>query len=215
MGEKFAANPVTGTGSFSRREKFLHPAAIGGEQILTFTIGKERLPFFVQDRNIVIEKIELFAKCTQASTYNAILSYVNQDGDTVTSTQISLPQNSTYGGLNSATLNATDAESVSRARYRQAVSVKLKRAGGHGLHSTQTNPDEVQDIRGHSLQPVNNDSLLLLTTPRCARLRKTPRLWTTSALCNPSPRLALDCLNCRHLLRINVGSSRDLAFWHL
>ena len=127
--------------------KFLHPAAIGGEQILTFTIGKERLPFFVQDRNIVIEKIELFAKCTQAPTYNAIVSYVNQDGDTLTSTQISLPQNSTYGGLNNATLNATDAGlSLEELDIAKAVSVRLKRSTAPDYTELTTNPDEVQDI---------------------------------------------------------------------
>jgi hypothetical protein len=127
--------------------KFLHPAAVGAEQIMNFTVGKERLPFFVQDRNVVIEKIELFAKCTQASTYKAILSYVNQDGDTVTSAEISLPQNSTYGGLNKATLNATDAGlSLEEFDIAKIVSIKLKRSTAADYTKLTTNPDEVQDI---------------------------------------------------------------------
>jgi hypothetical protein len=127
--------------------KFLHPAAVGAEQIMNFTVGRERLPFFVQDRNIVIEKIELFAKCTEASTYNAILSYVNQDGDTVTSAEISLPQNSAYGGLNKATLNATDAGLIlEELDIAKSFNLELKRSTAVDYTKLMTNPDEVQDI---------------------------------------------------------------------
>ena len=127
--------------------RFLHPSAVGAEQILSFSIGKERLPFFVQDRDIVIEKIDLFARCTQATTYNAIFSYVDQGGDTVTSTQINLPQNSAYGGLNNATLNATNAGlNLEELDIAKAVSLKLKRSTATDYTKLTTNPDEVQDL---------------------------------------------------------------------
>jgi hypothetical protein len=80
--------------------KFLHPATEGGEQVLNFTIGKERFPFFAQDRAIIIMKIDVFAKVTEAGEYNMILSYIKFNGDTVTSPKVSMPQNDTYGGLN-------------------------------------------------------------------------------------------------------------------
>ena len=127
--------------------RFLHPSTVGAEQILSFSIGKERLPFFVQDRVIVIEKIDLFARCTQATTYNAIFSCVNRNGDTVTSTQISLPQNSAYGGLNNATLNATDAGlNLEELDIAKAVSLKLKSSAATDYTKLTTNPDEVQDL---------------------------------------------------------------------
>lgn len=73
--------------------RFLHPAAAGGTQILSFTLGKDRLPFFVDDRDLVIEKIELFAKCTDATSYDAVLSFVDRDGNPVESGNLTMPQN--------------------------------------------------------------------------------------------------------------------------
>ena len=81
--------------------KFFYPATESTEQVLSFNIGKKRIPFFAQDRDIVVMKIEVFAKCTQAGDYQMILSYIiNFDEDTVTSSQITMPQNDSYGGLN-------------------------------------------------------------------------------------------------------------------
>jgi hypothetical protein len=127
--------------------RFLRPSTVGAEQILGFNIGKERLPFFVQDRDVVIEKVDLFARCTQATTYNARFSYVNQQGDTVTSTQINLPQNSAYGGLNSATLDATGAGlNLKEIDIAKALSLKLKRSTVTDYTKLTTNPDEAQDM---------------------------------------------------------------------
>jgi len=89
--------------------KFLHPSTEGGEQVLSFTLGKERFPFFIQDRDIVVMKVEVFAKCTQAGDYHIIMSNINLVGDTVTSSQITMPQSDSYGGLNKATINVNDA----------------------------------------------------------------------------------------------------------
>lgn len=91
--------------------RFLYPATEGAEQVLSFTIGKERFPFFAQDRDIVVMKIEVFTKCTQEEEedYHMVLSYINSDEDPVTSSQITMPQNDSYGGLNKATINANDA----------------------------------------------------------------------------------------------------------
>lgn len=127
--------------------KFLHPAAQGADQILNFTIGKERLPFFVQERDVVVEKIEVFAKCTQATSYHMILSYVNLDGDPVTSNQITMPQNNSYGGLNKATVNVTDAGlNLEELDIAKPMSLKLKRSAVANYGSLVKDPEEVEEM---------------------------------------------------------------------
>ena len=51
---------------------FLNPsAAAGGEQLLSFTVGLERLQFFVQRRDVAIGKVEVFSKGAKGETYDA------------------------------------------------------------------------------------------------------------------------------------------------
>jgi hypothetical protein len=129
----------------SEWHKFLHPGTEGSEQVLSFTIGKERFPFFVQDRTIVVMKIEVFAKSTQAGDYQMVLSYINSDEDPITSSQITMPQSDTYGGLNKVTINMNDA-----GLYLEEMDI----AGGMNLkmkHSTVPDytslaTDEAEDI---------------------------------------------------------------------
>ena len=123
--------------------KFLHPASEGAEQLLNFTLGKERFPFFVQDRDVVVMKIEAFAKCAQVGSYHMILSYVNLDGDAVTSTQITMPQNTTYGGLNKATINVNDAGlNLEELDIEMGMSLKVNLSSP----SLGMDPDEVEDL---------------------------------------------------------------------
>jgi len=127
--------------------KFLYPAIEGGEQVLSFTIGKERFPFFAQERDIVVMKIEAFAKCTQAGDYHMILSYINFDEDTVTSSQITMPQNDSYGGLNKATINVNDAGlNLEELDVTGEMSLKVKFSTSPDYTSLATKPDEVEDI---------------------------------------------------------------------
>jgi hypothetical protein len=114
--------------------KFLHPATEGAEQVLSFTIGKERFPFFAQDMDIVVMKIEAFAKCTQAGDYHMVLSYINFGEDPVTSSQITMPHNDSYGGLNKATINVND------------VGLNLEELDITGEMSLVTEPGEVEDM---------------------------------------------------------------------
>jgi hypothetical protein len=127
--------------------KFLHPATGGAEQILTFTLGKERFPFFVQDRDIVVMEIEVFAKCTQAGDYHLLLSYVNLDVDTVTSSQITMPQNTTYGGLHKVTINTADAGlNLEELDITKTMTLKLKHSAAADYTSLGTKPDELEDL---------------------------------------------------------------------
>lgn len=142
--------------------KFLHPGVVGGEQVLNITIGKNRFPFFAQDRKIVVMKMEVFAKCTQEGDYHMILSYTKSDGSTVTSdsdttdqdpeTPILMPRNNNYGGLNKATINVTDAglNLEEELDIEKAMRLKLKYSAAPDYTGLATKPDadedEVEDI---------------------------------------------------------------------
>jgi len=119
--------------------KFLHPSTAGAEQVLNFTIGKERFPFFAQDSVIAVMKIEVFAKCTQEGDYHMIMSNINLEGETVTSSEITMPPNNKYGGLNKATIHVADAG----LDITKEMSLKV---GSPDHASLTTNPDEVEDI---------------------------------------------------------------------
>ena len=127
--------------------RFLHPGAGGGEQILNVTVGKMRFPFFAHDRDIVVMKIEAFAKCTQAGNYHMVLSYTERDGDPSMSSQIDLPQNNSYGGVNKATIGLTDAGlNLEEFDITGAMSLKLKHSGAPDYTQLVTDPPEVDDV---------------------------------------------------------------------
>lgn len=128
--------------------KFLHPATAGGEQILNFTLGQNRFPFFAQDRQIVVMKVDLFAKCTGNTSYHSRLTYVNHDEETVTSTQITMPQSTSYGGINKTTLDTADAGmNLEELDIEETMSLKLKRAAAGDYTGLVTDPDdEVEEM---------------------------------------------------------------------
>jgi Tc toxin complex TcA C-terminal TcB-binding domain/ABC toxin N-terminal region/Neuraminidase-like domain/PA14 domain/Salmonella virulence plasmid 28.1kDa A protein len=125
--------------------RFLHPSAVGGEQTLAFTIGKKRFPFFAQDRQIIVMKIEVFAKCTNAGDYHLLVSCTDINDEVVESIQITMPQNSKYGGINKATINTNDAGlNLEELAVDQEMTLKLKRSTAADF--TALNADEVQDL---------------------------------------------------------------------
>ncbi len=139
--------------------RFLHPAVEGGEQVLNFTVGKERFPFFTQDSNIVVMKIEVFTKCTQTveydRDYHMVLSYFNSEGDAFTSPKdpahpedlIALPQNDSYGGLNKATINVNDAGlTLDELDIAKEMSMQVKRSAALDYTSLAPEPEELEDI---------------------------------------------------------------------
>lgn len=89
--------------------KFLHPADANADKVLKFTIGKERFPFFAHEKDIVVMKMDVFARCNLDGEYHMNLSYPNPTDGNFTSSQINMPENDKYGGLNKATINTTDA----------------------------------------------------------------------------------------------------------
>jgi hypothetical protein len=127
--------------------KFLHPTGQGAEQMLTVTIGKERFPFFVQSRSIVVSKIDAFARSSKTSSYHLIMSYTNLDGDPVISTQITMPQSDAYGGLNKTTIDVSDAGlNLEELDVAAPMSLKLKRIVVNDFSSLSTDPDEMEDV---------------------------------------------------------------------
>jgi hypothetical protein len=128
--------------------RFLHPAVAGADQILGFTLGKERFPFFVQGRTLVVEQIELFARCGKAVSYDALLSYTDHGGNPVASTKLTLPQVAKYGNLNHVTIGVNDA-GVDQEELDVAgpMTIKLKESAVNDYKSLATNPeDEVTDL---------------------------------------------------------------------
>ena len=127
--------------------RFLHPATVGGEQILSFTLGKESFPFFTQDRDIVVMKLEIFARCSQAGDYKTTLSLTNLDDDVVISSEINMPPNETYGGLKKATLAVTAAGlNLDELNISGPMTLKLKFNTALDYRTLGTDPDEVEDL---------------------------------------------------------------------
>lgn len=127
--------------------RFMHPAIEGAEQVLRFTPGYERFPFFVHDRNVVVMKVEAFARCTEAPDYHLVVSYVNLDEETVTSTAITMAQSSTYGDLHKATIGVNDAGLIlEELDIAAEMSLKLKRSSALDYTGLVTDPAEVEDV---------------------------------------------------------------------
>ncbi|MCD4702605.1 MAG: hypothetical protein K8S24_12195, partial [Candidatus Aegiribacteria sp.] len=127
--------------------RFLYPAIESTEQILNFTVGNNRFPFFTQDRDITVMKIEVFARCTQAEDYYMVLSYINFDEDSVTSSQITMPHNDSYGGLHKATINVIDAGlNLEEMDITGEMSLKVKHSTAPDYTGLVAEPCEVEDI---------------------------------------------------------------------
>ena len=136
--------------------RFLHPTADGGEQVLNFTIGKERFPFFAQDRTIVVMKIDVFAKCAQEEeeegVYHMVLSYTCFDEDIVTSPEelpdlFTMSPDENYGRLNKTTIGVNNAGlNLEELDITKEMTLKVKLGTSPDYTGLATKPDEVEDI---------------------------------------------------------------------
>jgi hypothetical protein len=129
--------------------RFLHPVTAGGEQVLSFTIGKERFPFFAQSGDITVMKLDVLAKCSKNQYYLMKLSYTNKDGDVVTSGEVEMPPNDSYGKLNKTTID-TDNQigGVIPEEIDITANMTLRVTGTVGNYTalTTTPYEEVEDI---------------------------------------------------------------------
>jgi len=129
--------------------KFLHPGTAEAAQELKFTVGKERFPFFVQDRGITIMKIELFARCTHAGDYFGVLSYNDFGGHPASFPEITMGQSDAYGGLNKGTI-AGAGLNPDQLDITKELTLRVNR---HSASETPpvvtplaTNPDEIEEF---------------------------------------------------------------------
>jgi Tc toxin complex TcA C-terminal TcB-binding domain/ABC toxin N-terminal region/Neuraminidase-like domain/PA14 domain/Salmonella virulence plasmid 28.1kDa A protein len=127
---------------------FLRPAPVGAEQILKVTLGSDRFPFLAKERVIVVRKIDLFTCSSQQTDYHATLSYIDGDGDPVTSTPaLILSPNDAYGGLHTVTIDATDSGlDLEDIDTSAPISLKIKRVAAPDYTSLATGPDELNDV---------------------------------------------------------------------
>ena len=127
--------------------RFLTPSTESSEQVLVFTLGKERFPFFTHDRTIDIMKLDMFARCSQSGDYHLVMSYTDSLDIVTVSSQISMPENPSYGGLNKATINTGDAGlTLDEADITKEMTLKLKHNSETVYTELTTSPDEVEDI---------------------------------------------------------------------
>jgi Tc toxin complex TcA C-terminal TcB-binding domain len=125
--------------------KFLHPAAEDTEQLLTITLGKDRFPFLAQQRTVVVEKIDAFARSDEPTDYQMLLTYTDATDAAVTSSPITLAPNAKYGGVNAATLDVNDAGlALNELDVEKELRLQLKPAD---YASLVTDPkDELEDV---------------------------------------------------------------------
>lgn len=127
--------------------RFLRPGVAGAEQVLSFTIGKERFPFFTRNRNIVVMKIEVLARCTKDGDYTTRLTLRERAGRIVPSGPVTMATNSSYGGLKKATLNGRDAGlDLEKVDVGAAMSLKIQKSGAADFTGLGAEPDEVEDL---------------------------------------------------------------------
>jgi hypothetical protein len=126
---------------------FLHPASEDGEQVLRFTLGKEQFPFFTQARDIVVMKIEAFARCIPEDDYSMVLSLTNRDQETITSSEFPMPTNGNYGGLKKGTLGVNDfGLNLDELDIEGPMSLRMRQRDVLDFKSLATKPSEVEDL---------------------------------------------------------------------
>jgi hypothetical protein len=127
--------------------KFLYPATIGGEQVLTLTLTKDHFPFFAQNRDVQIMTINVLARTTNNDIYNLMLSATDTSEEPMVSSGIAMPVNSNYGDLQACTLTGNAGGlSIEELDIFSPLSFKLKKSGVMNYTSLGTSPDEVLDI---------------------------------------------------------------------
>jgi len=94
----------------------------------------------VQDRKIVVVKLEALARCFQTGDYGMSLSHANA-AQTFDAT---LGPNDSYGGLNKATIDGEG--QFANLDISKPMSVKLKFDPNQDYKSLATDPDEVDDL---------------------------------------------------------------------
>jgi hypothetical protein len=96
--------------------RFLNPTVAGSDQIFSLTLRKEHFPFFTKDRTINVKKVQMLMKSNRSGDYKMILTVTDIASPLppaaptiITSSEIAMPENVTYGNMQMATLTADSA----------------------------------------------------------------------------------------------------------
>jgi len=113
--------------------------------VLNITIGKERMPFFTQHRKINVMRIDVLARTTKSGDYHLILSVTDTDDNVMTSSQITMLQNPTFGNIQTASIEGNVSNiNVEDINIEKPISLKLKHNSSTDFKSLDT--DEAKDI---------------------------------------------------------------------
>jgi len=93
----------------SEWHRLFHPAVAGGDQRLDLVVGNDRFPFFARDRRVAVTAIEVFARGRTPGAYRLTLSYTDDGGNVVTSTEITAAASAIYGDVRLAVIGTNDA----------------------------------------------------------------------------------------------------------
>ena len=123
--------------------RMLNPVVPGGEQVLDITISNDRMPFLARERNVVVDHIELFARCTQTDPYKYTLQLKDVGGNNLTLINGTMTASSDFDGLHKSTITGAAVENMN---INQAISLKVRHDNAQDFVSLATNPDEVEDL---------------------------------------------------------------------
>jgi hypothetical protein len=127
--------------------RFLHPPVQGSDQVLNFIVGHERLPFFVQERDVAVMGLTVLASSSKDGDYNMTLTYTKPNADVVVSTETTTSTKPRYGDLKVLTLDTDDAGlALDELDIGAEMTLKLKRQVAPNYKGLSTDPDEIDDL---------------------------------------------------------------------
>lgn len=132
--------------------KFLYPAVSGADQVLTLLLQKDHFPYFAKFRNIDVKKIEVLVKANREGDYKLVFTAMDTDDAAMNSDEISMPESSTYGNMQKATLAGTVAGvDVETINVLAPMTFKFRHstdpvAAPQRYNFIDTDPEEINDL---------------------------------------------------------------------
>jgi hypothetical protein len=131
--------------------KFINPAVAGADQVMAVTLTRDHFPFFTKERAINVSKLEVLIKAEQEGDYKMICSITDVADAVITSTEITMPENSTYANMQKATLSETTAGiTVADINVFGAMSFKFRHntdiSNPQVYNTIDKDPEEISDV---------------------------------------------------------------------
>ncbi|RXJ71807.1 hypothetical protein CS022_19780 [Veronia nyctiphanis] len=99
-------------------------------------IGENRLPFFARNRTLVIDKLEVLARCEQEEDYHLRLAFEREDGTFSGSTNIHMVRDTTLNGLHRVSVvDGTGGLDFSEFDVSHLLSVQMKKSSDDDFRS--------------------------------------------------------------------------------